>query len=183
MCPGVNTARLLFTRTEALHLRATSLARDAADEQGGERSRLLAEAAEAYEAALGSRAGGERGSAVPGAGSFASWSGLGAVRLAQGRSRDAAACFGRALLSHPGDRDARLGLAEIQLAAGRAAGALVVLERLLDERPDGWVLAAAASRALRPEASVRGLLRQARERAGRGYVAPHRASLLEQMAP
>jgi predicted Zn-dependent protease len=178
----VTAARQLCSQPEALHLHAVSCAREAAEATGAERNRLLEEAAQAFQAALAFEPSARTG-LMPGVGSFSSWSGLGAVRLAQGRRAAAVACFSRALLAHPGDRDARLGLAELQIAGGRAAGAMVVLERLLDERPDGWVLAAAASRAINSSASVAGLLRRAGERAaGRGYVAPHRAVLAAQLA-
>jgi hypothetical protein len=62
------------------------------------------------------------------------------------------------------------------LDAGDAGGALAGLERLLDARPDGWVLAAAAARALGAREEARLFLARAAERVPAGFVSNHRAA-------
>ncbi len=163
---------------DLFHLRGQALALLAARESGAERARLLGEAAAAFREAL--RFEGTAGvrQYLAGASSWASWGALGGVRLAEGRPAEALVCFERALLSRPGDRQARLGLAEVALDRGDAAGALVVLERLLDDGPDGWTLAAAAACALGYGCDAGGMLRRAAARAGRGFAAPHREERL-----
>lgn len=159
---------------DLLHLRGQALALLASQASGAERARLLGEAALAFVEAL--RFEGTAGvrQVLAGASSWASWGALGGVRIAEGRPAEALRCFERALLSRPGDREARLGLAEVTLDRGDAAGALVVLERLLDDGPDGWTLAAVAASALGYRRDAAGLLRRAAVRAGRGFAAPHR---------
>jgi tetratricopeptide (TPR) repeat protein len=165
---------------DLLHLRGQALALQAAEPGAAGRAALLGAAGEAFREALRFEAAGPPGGRqyVAGASSWASWDGLGAVRLAERRGAEAVPCFERALLARPGDREARLGLAEVELERGRASGALVILERLLDEGPDGWTLAAAAARALGHGGDAGQLLRCARARLGRGFAAAHRAERL-----
>lgn len=163
---------------DLLHLRGQALALRAQQASGEDRSSLLDQAAGAFGEALRFEGASGVRQYVGGASSWASWDGLGAVRLAQGRVEQALPCFERALLARPGDREARLGLAEAQIEKGRAAGALVVLENLLDDGPDGWTLAAAAACALDHRGDAGQLLRCARAREGRGFAAPHRAGRL-----
>lgn len=145
---------------------------------GPDRQLHLAGAAAAFEEALRFEGSDGLRQYLAGASSWASWNGLAGVRLAEGRHAEALRCFERALLSHPGDRDARLGLAEVTVRRGDAQGALVVLEPLLDERPDGWVLAAMAARALGAHRDAEELLGRASDRLCRGFAAPHRAIYL-----
>lgn len=159
------------------HLAGQALALWAARD-GPERQARLARAAGAFEAALAFEGADGIRQYVAGASSFASWSGLGGVRLAEGRHAEALRCFERALLVHPGDRDARLGIGEVTVRRGDAQGALVVLESLLDERPDGWLLAALAARALGAHRDAEEMMRRAGDRVCRGFVAPHRALYL-----
>jgi tetratricopeptide (TPR) repeat protein len=156
---------------DLLHLRGQAMALRAAASPG---PALLRAAGEAYREALRFEGAPGLRQYLAGSSSWASWDGLGAVRLAEGRPAEALPCFERALLARPGDREARLGLAEVELERGRAAGALVVLERLLDEGPDGWTLAAGAARALEHRADAGQLLGCALAREGRGFAAPHR---------
>jgi len=153
--------------------RALLAARD-----GPDRPLFLAGAAAAFEEALRFEGTDGLRQYLAGASSWASWNGLGAVRLAEGRHGEALRCFERALLSHPGDRHARLGIAEVTVRRGDAQGALVVLEALLDECPDGWLLAAMAARALSAHRDAEEMLRRAAERLCRGFAAPHRALYL-----
>lgn len=139
---------------------------------------LLARASGAFEQALEFEGAAGARQYLAGASSWASWSGLGGVQLAADRYPEALRCFERALLAHPGDRDARLGLAEVTLHRRQPQGALVVLEPLLDERPDAWVLAAMAARALGASRDAEEMLRRAAERLGRGFASPHRARYL-----
>lgn len=145
---------------------------------GPERQALLVRAAAAFEEALRFEGSPALRQYLAGASSWASWNGLGAVRLAEARHAEALRCFERALLAHPGDRDARLGLAEVTVRRGDPQGALVVLEPLLDERPDGWLLGAMAARALGAHRDAEEMLRRAADRVCRGFAAPHRALYL-----
>jgi tetratricopeptide (TPR) repeat protein len=159
------------------HLAGQALALWAARD-GPERQARLSRAGRAFEQALAFEGADGLRQYVAGSSSHASWNGLGGVRLAEGRHAEALRCFERALLGRPGDRDARLGIGEVTVRRGDAQGALVVLESLLDDRPDGWLLAALAARALGAHRDAEEMLRRASDRLGRGFVAPHRALYL-----
>ncbi len=92
---------------------------------------------------------------TPGATSWVSANVLGAVLLQQGRPSAAAAVFQRVLDSRPGELRAVIGLGEAFLDQGEPASALQQLEPTLQgEIPDGWLLAAAACKALGADADA-----------------------------
>ena len=163
------TPDLSFLRGCALESRSLRLA-------GPEALDHLAQAEAAYREALAPRPGGGRSAPfVKGADSWNARLRLGTVLLRRGRAAEARSAFAAAAGEAPDPREARLGNAEALLDEGQAAEALGELEPLLDPRPDGWILAAAAARRLGREAEVSRYLAGARERLPAGLVAPHRA--------
>jgi tetratricopeptide (TPR) repeat protein len=156
-----------FLRGAALEMQAA--ARPAADRAG-----LLEGALAGYAAALG-RAGTRYAAAfIEGATSFAGHTRAGAVLLQLGRPAQARAHFDAALGQRPDHREARLGVVECQLDLGEARAVLGAVEPLLDDRPDGWLLTAAALLALGHGRDFANFLAEARRRADGGYVSPHR---------
>jgi tetratricopeptide (TPR) repeat protein len=99
---------------------------------------------------------------------------LGVVHLLQGLAADALTDFADALRVEPDNRSARVGAAEALLEAGQAARALEVVEPALGDRPDGWLVAAAAAERLGARGDARLFLARAVERRGAGYECPHR---------
>jgi tetratricopeptide (TPR) repeat protein len=104
----------------------------------------------------------------------------GEALLVAGRPAEALRSFEAALKEAPASEQAQLGRAEAMLDQGDAPHALAMLEPLLGERADGWVLASTAARALGAEADAELLLARARERLPRGLVGLHRR---ERFAP
>lgn len=99
---------------------------------------------------------------------------LGVALLLLGRAREAIAAFEGARAAGASG-PARVGEAEAHLAAGDPGRALALVEPALDERPDGWIVAACAARALGADADARALLAQALRRAAAGLALPHLA--------
>lgn len=114
---------------------------------------------------------------LPGATGFAAATRLGHLRLRLGEFEPAAAAFGAALRDKADHLPAELGLIELRIERGDAAGALAALEPLLTRAgPDGWYLAALACRQLGQLGDARLFLQTClRERAKAEFAAPHRA--------
>jgi tetratricopeptide (TPR) repeat protein len=142
---------------------------------GRDRREALEAAGRAYRDAIEAGRAEQERVCIGGSGSWAARTRLGTVLLLLGRPDEALAEFRAALAEVPDEPEARLGEAEAVLDAGDAAAALARVERLLGERPDGWVLAAAAARASGAPGEARLLLARAGERVAAGYVAVHRA--------
>jgi len=145
------------------------------------RARLLSGAEEAYAEARAGAGARRADASIQGASTWLPLAGLGRVRLQLERRREAGEALRAALAEQPGLPEARLGLLELQLLEGDAAGALAGCEPLLDEKPDGWVLAAAAARALGAEADAGLLAARAEERARKGFVVPHLQARLREL--
>jgi tetratricopeptide (TPR) repeat protein len=109
-----------------------------------------------------------------GAGSFGSRIRLATVLLQLGDAVTARDELTKALAQRPGDPEASLAFAEAEIALGGAERALGILEPLLGERPDGWVLAALACDTLGALDDALAFVRQASQRTKNGYVGPHR---------
>lgn len=151
--------------------------------RGSGRRRELAEgAAAALRAAVALRGGSWHEQFVQGADGLAALVRLGDVLLLAGRPREALVAFDDALREAPAEAAARLGRAEALLDGGGAGAALAELEPLLDDAPDGWLLAAAAAWALGAPADAALFLARARERAPRGFSALHRGERLASMS-
>jgi tetratricopeptide (TPR) repeat protein len=141
---------------------------------GPVRARQLEAAASAYRAALGKRNTRYMIACVAGATSWAGSTRLGAVLVALGRPAAAKVAFDEALGMQPDYREAKIGRVECLLDLGDPKTALEEVEPLLDERPDGWLLAAGAFEALGHLQHFELFLTRARERRPRGYLSPHR---------
>lgn len=137
-----------------------------------ERQASLAAAERAFREALAQRDAPQTDLCLRGTSSWRALVGLGHTLLLQGRAGEAARAFEEALRERPDVAEARLGLVGARLDAGDPAAALALAEPLLQEEPDGWVLAAAAARELGAEADARLLLARAGERSGRGFTLP-----------
>ena len=138
------------------------------------RTRHFEAAASEYRAALGRRNTRYMIACVAGATSWAGSTRLGAVLVALGRPAEAKAAFDEALEIQPEYREAKLGRVECLVDLGDPKAALEEVEPLLDERPDGWLLAAAAVESLGRLQHFELFLTRARERRPRGYLSPHR---------
>jgi tetratricopeptide (TPR) repeat protein len=147
-----------------------------AEPPGGRRRELLEAAERLYQEALGKRSRPEVYMIVDGADSWAALLRRATVLLLLERPEEAAAEFRAARLAGADEGATCLGELEAMLDAGDAGGALAGLERLLDARPDGWVLAAAAARALGAREEARLFLARAAERVPAGFVSNHRAA-------
>jgi glycosyltransferase involved in cell wall biosynthesis len=120
-----------------------------------------------------------------------SWCGamrLGIVELLLGRPKEALSAFDVALAARPDDRPAGLGRAEAMIGLGDPAGALVRIEKLLDDASaDAWTLAALAVNDLHLYDDARAFGRRARALSGKTFVAPHRrqrlCDLLQSLTP
>jgi tetratricopeptide (TPR) repeat protein len=106
---------------------------------------------------------------------------LGVALMAAGRCRDAAEAFQGAARAG-GGAEATVGLAEAMARGGDPGAALGVLEPLLQERPEPWLVAALAAAALRAGPDARLFLARAAERAGAGYASPHHRELHRELA-
>jgi tetratricopeptide (TPR) repeat protein len=94
--------------------------------------------------------------------------------LVAGLPEDALSDLDAALAIEPTSALARVGRAEALLDRGDALAALRLLEPALAERPDAWLLASDAARAMGASREADMLLARARERFGVGFAAPHR---------
>jgi glycosyltransferase involved in cell wall biosynthesis len=157
-----------FLRGAALEMQAPAAPSAAA------RDELLEAALAAYRAALAKRGQRYAETFVEGAMSWASATRAGAALLQLARPVEARACFAAALAAKPDHREARLGALECQLDQGEPRAVLGAVEPLLDDRPDAWLLTAAALHALGLHRDCATFLAQARARADGGFLSPHR---------
>jgi tetratricopeptide (TPR) repeat protein len=153
---------------------------------GPARREGLEEALRAYLALMKASYPLEERSFVPGATSWSAHIRAGIILLLLGRPDGAREEFLAALAEVPENEEAMLGAAEADLDRGDAAGVTARLAPLLahgHQRPDGWLLAAAASvlSSGSPEEISR-LLARARELEPRGWVANHRMVRLRAMS-
>ena len=156
-------------------LRGTALEMQAATTpSGAARTDLLEAALTAYRAALAKRGTRYSETFVEGAMSWASHTRAGAVLLQLGLPAVARAHFEAALAHRVDHREARLGVIECRLDLGEAGEVLSAVEPLLDDRPDAWLLTAAALHKLGLHRDCASFLAQARRRADGGFVSPHR---------
>ncbi len=115
---------------------------------------------------------------MPGATTWVGQTRLGTVCLRLGEPDKALPCFETALEQQGGFTEAMLGKTEALTALGRAPEALLLVESLLQETPDGWLLAAQGAIAVGGLDDAGDLLKRAVELASSGFIAPHRRSLL-----
>jgi len=159
-------------------LRGWALERMALANEGEAKAALLAEAERAFREVLGPRARADERIVIDGSPSWLTRVRLATVLLMLGRPAEALAEFRTARAALPNLEEARLGEAEALVDTGDGAAAEALLESLRGERPDAWVLSAAAA-ALRGDLpQVRTFLTGARERIRAGYLAARRAPRL-----
>jgi tetratricopeptide (TPR) repeat protein len=140
------------------------------------RSPLLEAAAAEYRACLAAAPDAVSHTDVPG---MTGWQGrlrLGTVLVGLGRPHEAAIELLAANENAPVEAliEVRLAFAEACIDAGDFDTALIALEGTLGDRPDGWVLAAALSRAAGAADDAVSLLAEAGRRSGQTLVSPHR---------
>lgn len=145
--------------------------------RGHARRRHVARAIAAFDAAIDKRRVRYAQAFVSGAGAEASLTQRGIAELLRGAPAAALADFDRALATRLDHRPARLGRAEALVRLARAEEALALLDGQLDDRPDGWLLTAAALETLGALPDMAACLRAARDRVPNGYLAPHRRRL------
>jgi tetratricopeptide (TPR) repeat protein len=112
---------------------------------------------------------------LPGARSWAGLTRVATMELLLGQLDRAHAAFDRCLELHPDGREARWGKAECLLLGGDAEAAMEVVHSVLDDRPDGWVIAALGAEAAGTIDAMATLLDRAAVCLELGFVAPHRA--------
>lgn len=118
------------------------------------------------------------------AGDAAALAQLATLALLLGRPDAALETFERALSLAPhqagaSQRLASLGKVEALLALGRSVDAMQHVQPWLDELPDGWVLAALCAERAELVPQMIELARGAERTAVRGFAAPHRQELLD----
>lgn len=139
---------------------------------------LLHAARDAYESCLAFGARVFAQSFVVGARTWYGATRLGTVQLLLGRPDEAARAFGAALADRPGHRPALLGKAEAALDLGQPGAALGLIEKVLDDTPDGWTLAASGAVALGRLDDARLFAGRAQQLLAKGFLAPHRRARL-----
>ncbi len=107
---------------------------------------------------------------------------VGTELLLMSRPAEALQAFTAAGAAEPAKRQAALGRAESLLNAGASAEAVKLLEGLLDDRADAWLLAASAAQALGSQGDAALLFEGARRRADSGYLDAHRVERHAAMA-
>lgn len=104
--------------------------------------------------------------------------GLGTVALLAGRPENALYCFDQALDIEPDNQDVHVSRAEALVGLERAPEALKILEPLLGEGPDAWLIAALAAETLGEIETSNMLLRRVSELlSARPYSDLHRKYL------
>jgi len=159
-------------------LRGWALERMALAEEGDARRARLAEAERALREVLGPRARADERIVIDGSPSWLTRVRLATVLLMEGRPAEALAEFRAARAAVPNCEEARLGEAEALVDTGDGAAAEALLASLRGERPDAWVLSAAAAALGGDLARVRTFLTGARERIRAGFLAVRRAPRL-----
>jgi tetratricopeptide (TPR) repeat protein len=102
------------------------------------------------------------------------WIRVGTAFLLLGAPARALAAFNKAANSDMRSREARLGQVECLLALGQHTQAMQRVQPLLDDVPDGWVLAALGAESGGLMAQMTTLLARAEVAAPTPFVAPHR---------
>lgn len=181
----LDTARTLLKREplgpDMLHLKGKALEILAQGKGPKERKQLLTEALAAQSAAIKHDNVPQRERFIDGATSFAALTRKGVILVQLGRAREAVAPLSEANRLKPGNRETLLALAEAVIDTGDAAKGLSLIEPLLGEIPDSWLLGAAAARQLGAAKDAEIFLSRARTYASKGFVGVHRRARLEAM--
>ena len=117
---------------------------------------------------------------IPGARGWASQMQLAELRLGMGELDAASQAIACVLKERPEMEQAHLAKGELFVRKGEGAQALQAVESLLSmERPDPWVIAAAACSLLGEVADMQALLRRAEQLQDRGFVNADRRKLMD----
>lgn len=112
---------------------------------------------------------------IQGSSGWAAWVRIGTVKLLLDDPPGALEAFERARRGRPGHCEAQWGKAEALLASGMPVEAMRQLQSTLDQRPDGWVLAALGAEAAGMVEEMEGLLGRAQLcLANQRFFSPHR---------
>lgn len=127
-----------------------------------------------YVAAIGCVSGVYLQKFIEGGAGWAAQIRRGTVLLLLGREVEALAAFDCALAENATACEARWGRVEALLACGETTKALREVTSQLDDKPDGWTLAALAAEAAGSFDAMGQWLAKAQSLLGGGFVAPHR---------
>ncbi len=111
---------------------------------------------------------------VQGCTGWAAWVRCGTIHMLNGRYDKAQAAFLQCLALNDDNKEARWGQAECALARGQVTEAMRLVHGVLDERPDGWVLAALGAEAGGLLEQMMALVSKAQQCLPKGFIAPHR---------
>lgn len=103
------------------------------------------------------------------------------IALVLDRADEALPVVDEALKLAPTAPEVLLTKVECLLAAGHSVEAMTLVQPLLDERPDGWVLAALAAEAGGLFTQLCALVGRADDATELGFVAPHRRERLDDL--
>jgi tetratricopeptide (TPR) repeat protein len=172
-------------RRDFAFLAAVAMELSALRLSGPARREGLEGALRSYQALMKASYSLEQRTFVAGATSWSAQIRAGTILLQLGRAQDAREAFLAALAEVPENEEATLGAAEADLDRGDAAGVTARLAPLLahgHERPDGWLLATAATiQAAGSKEEASRLMARAKELEPKGWVAHHRAARLRAM--
>jgi len=147
-----------------------------------EAAQQLAHAEAALDRAIAQRGQAFTDEVLPGATSWEALYQRALARTLAGRPEAALADIDACLAANPQHPDAALARVEAAVALGRAQDALKLLEpHLQAPGPDAWTLAALACDLLGSPNDVVSFVQQALGRLDHGFLAPHRAALLDEL--
>jgi tetratricopeptide (TPR) repeat protein len=112
---------------------------------------------------------------VPGVRGWAGWVRVATIFMLLGQLDHASGAFDRGLELNPDSREAQWGKAECLLLGGDVEPAMALVSSALDDRPDGWVIAALSAEAAGLVEPMATLLDRAQRSLDGGFVAPHRS--------
>ena len=165
---------------DLLHLKGKALEVLALQASGAkERAQLLKEALAAQNEAIRYDGKAVRERFINGATSHEALTRKGVLLVQLGRHAEAVAALTSSNIMRPADRETLLALAEAHIGAGDAAKGLQIIEPLLGDLPDAWLLGAMAARKLGAAADAEVFLSRARNLATKGFLGRHRQAQLE----
>ncbi len=159
---------------DLLHLKGCALELMALRSKPDSRLTLLEDAVAAQNAAAAFADKPVTERLVGGATSWAAQRRRAALFIMMGRPANALTAVQAALAEVPDDFESQLLLAEAVLDSGEAARALRLLETLLVDRPDGWLLAGAAALLAGGRGDATLFFAKARSHLSQGFVSAHR---------
>jgi len=142
--------------------------------EAGQRSSRYEQALLCYEQALSKDGAVFLQKFVQGCTGWAAHVRIGTIHMLCGRLEEAQRAFDACLASSEHNKEARWGKVECALSAGQVTDAMRMVQEVLDDRPDGWVLAALGAEAGGLHQQMATLLTKAQQNLAQGFIAPHR---------